>query len=63
MYGIATSANDLRPALISGLTVDVSSDLEFMRQLLVKNFCGCEQPSEGEESWPSGVLGAVVALE
>jgi len=34
MYGVATSANDLRPALIAGPTPDVSSDLEFMSKLL-----------------------------
>jgi hypothetical protein len=33
MCGVATSANDLRPALIAGLTPDVSSDPECMRQL------------------------------
>ena len=33
IYGIAASANDLRPASIAGLTPDVSSDFEFMRQL------------------------------
>lgn len=35
IYGVATSANDLRPALIAGLAPDVSSDFEFMTQLLV----------------------------
>jgi hypothetical protein len=30
---------------------------------VVKDLCGREQPSDGEESWLSGVLGAVVALE
>ena len=33
MWDVATSANDLRPVLIAGLTLDVSSDFEFMRQL------------------------------
>jgi hypothetical protein len=32
--GVATSANDLRPAWITGLTPDLSNDLECMRQLL-----------------------------
>jgi hypothetical protein len=35
IYGVATAANDLRPALIAGLTPEMSSDFEFTRQLLV----------------------------
>jgi len=63
IYGVVTSANDLRPALIAGPTLDVSSDFELMRQLLVKNFWGYKQPSGCQESWGCGVLGTVVALE
>ena len=44
LYGVATSDNDLKPALIAGLTPDVSSDFELMRQLPV-NFLHVEEGS------------------